>query len=115
MIWKLAQRIATSPSERLLKKAAEWNPDLSSRYRTSRAIGRPRKRWEDDINKFLKQEIEENEKPIERGNQTKKNLDQHCQRPKKMGSVRRKLHKDRVSMTEAEMKTQSPSPNQEKM
>ena len=29
MKWKLALRIATSPSERWLKKAAEWNPDLS--------------------------------------------------------------------------------------
>ena len=47
MKWKLALRIATSPSERWLKKAAEWNPELSSRYRTNRAIGRPRKRWED--------------------------------------------------------------------
>ena len=72
MKWKLALRIATSPSERWLKKAAEWNPDLSSRYRTNRAIGRPRKRWEDDINEFLKQEFEENENPIERGNQTNK-------------------------------------------
>ena len=71
MKWKLAQRIATSPSERWLKKAAEWNPDLSSRYRTNRAIGRPRKRWE-DINEFPKQEFEENENPIERGNQTNK-------------------------------------------
>ena len=53
---KLALRIAASPSERWLKKAAEWNPDLSSRYQTNRAIGRPRKRWEDDIssNKYLK-------------------------------------------------------------
>ena len=72
MKWKLALRIATSPSERWLKKAAEWNPDLSSRYRTNRAIGRPRKRWEDDINDFLKQEFEENENPIERSNQTNK-------------------------------------------
>ena len=68
MKWKLALRIATSPSERWLKKAAEWNPELSSRYRTNRAIGRPRKRWEDDINDFLKQTIEEKDKdePIER-------------------------------------------------
>ena len=72
MKWKLAQKIATSPSERWLKKAAEWNPDLSSRYRTNRALGRPRKRWEDDINEFLKQEFEENGNPIERGNQTNK-------------------------------------------
>ena len=31
MKWKLALRIETSPSERWFKKAAEWNPDLSSR------------------------------------------------------------------------------------
>ena len=75
MKWKLALRIATSPSERWLKKAAEWNPDLSSRYRTNRAIGRPRKRWEDDINDFLKQILEEKEKdePIERRIQNNNN------------------------------------------
>ena len=51
-----------------LKKAAEWNPELSSRYRTNRTIGRPRKRWEDDINDFLKQNLDEkeNEEPPER-------------------------------------------------
>ena len=53
MKWRLALRIATSPSERWLIKAAEWNPEFSS-TRTNRAIGRPRKRWEDDINEFLK-------------------------------------------------------------
>ena len=72
MKWKLALRIATSPSERWLKKAAEWNPELSSRYRTNRAIGRLRKRWEDDINAFLKQDFGENENPIESSNQTNK-------------------------------------------
>ena len=75
MKWKLALRIATSPSERWLKKAAEWNPELSSRYRTNRAIDRPRKRWEDDINDFLKQILEEkeNEEPIERKIQNNNN------------------------------------------
>ena len=72
MKWKLTLRIATSLSERWLKKAAEWNPELSSRYRTNRAIGRPRKRWEDDINEFFKQEFEENENPIESSNKTNK-------------------------------------------
>ena len=62
MKWKLALRIASLPSERWLKKAAEWNPELSSRCRTNRAIGRPKKRWEDDINDFLKQIHEEKEK-----------------------------------------------------
>ena len=55
MKWRLAMRIATSPSERWLIKAAEWNPELSSKYRTNRSIGRPRKRWEDVIHEFLKQ------------------------------------------------------------
>ena len=38
-------------------------------------MGRPRKRWEDDINDFLKQVLEEkeNEDPIERRNQTNNN------------------------------------------
>ena len=69
---KLALRIATSPSDRWLRKAAEWNPDLSSRYRINRAIGRPRKRWEDDVNEFFKQEFEDTKDPIESYNQTNK-------------------------------------------
>ena len=81
MKWKLALRIATSPCERWLNKAAEWNPDLSSRYRTNRAIGRPRKRWEGDINEFLKQEFEEHEKPNREKQSNQQDLDQHCLRP----------------------------------
>ena len=89
MKWKLALRIATSPSERWLKKAAEWNPNLSSRYRTNRAVGRPRKRWEDDINDFLKQVLEEreNEEPIERRIQTNNNWINIAKELEKMGST----------------------------
>ena len=65
-------RITTSPSERWLIKAAEWNPELSSKYRTNRAIGRPRKRWEDDINEFLKRVEEETENLTESSNQVNK-------------------------------------------
>ena len=32
---------------------------MSSKYMTSRSIGRPKKRWEDDINDFLKQIYDE--------------------------------------------------------
>ena len=53
-------------------KAAEWNLELSSKYRTNRTIGRPRKRWEDDINEFLKQEFEETENLTESSNQINK-------------------------------------------
>ena len=70
--WRLAMRIALSPSERWLIKAAEWNPGLSSKYRTNRAIGRPTKRWEDDINEFLKQVEEEAENLTESSNQINK-------------------------------------------
>ena len=65
-------RIATSPIERWLIKAAEWNPEFSSKYRTNRAIGRPRKRWEGDINEFLKQVEEETENLTESSNQINK-------------------------------------------
>ena len=43
MKWRLAMRIASSPNERWLIKAAEWNPELSSKYRTNRSNGGPRK------------------------------------------------------------------------
>ena len=72
MKWRLAMRIATSPSERWLIEAAEWNPEFSSKYRTNRAIGRPRKRWEDDINEFLKFVEEETENLTESSNQINK-------------------------------------------
>ena len=73
MKWRLAMRIATSLNERWLIKAAEWNPELSSIYRTNRSIGRPRKRWEDDINEFRKQKEEETENQTESRNQINKN------------------------------------------
>ena len=72
MKWKLAMRIATSPSDRWLRKVADWNLELSTRYRINRAVGRPRNRWEDDINEFLKQEFEDAKDPIESSNQTNK-------------------------------------------
>ena len=83
MKWRLAMRIATSPSERWLLKAAGWNPEFSSKYRTNRSSGRPRKRWEDDINEFLKQVEEETENLTENGNQINKNLNQHSQKNRK--------------------------------
>ena len=55
-----------------MMKAADWNPELSSKYRTNRAIGRPMKRWEDDINEFLKIEDDETENFIESSSQINK-------------------------------------------
>ena len=72
MNWRLALRIVSLPSERWIVKAAEWNPELSSRYKTYRAIGRPRRRWEDDINEFLKLEETETEISTESDNNCNK-------------------------------------------
>ena len=72
MKWRLAMRIALSPSERWLIKAAEWNPELRSKHRTNRAIGRPRKRWEEYINEFFKHVEGETEILTENSNQIHK-------------------------------------------
>ena len=34
MKWRLALRIASLPGERWIVKAAEWNPELSSKHKT---------------------------------------------------------------------------------
>ena len=106
MKWKLALRIATSPSERWLKKAAEWNPELSSRYRTNRTIGRPRKRWEDDINDFLKQNLDEkeNEEPIERKSQNNNIWINTAKDRKEWARLEEKIHNEMCKMTEKEIR-----------
>ena len=37
-------RVASIPQERWARKAAEWNPGLSTKTRTYRAAGRPKKK-----------------------------------------------------------------------
>ena len=83
MKWRLAMRIATSPNERWFIKAAEWNPELSSKCRTNRAIGRPRKRREDDINEFLKLEKDDT-----------KNFTESSSHINKIGSAQQKTAED---------------------
>ena len=90
MKWRLAMRIATSPNERWLIKAAEWNPELSSKYRTNRSIGRPRKRWEDDTNELLKQNKDETENLTERSNHINKNWIHTAKRTAEDGQYSRK-------------------------
>ena len=72
MKWRLALRLASLPSERWIVKVAEWNPELSSRYKTYRAIGGPGRRWEDDINEFTKLEETKTEISTESDNKYKK-------------------------------------------
>ena len=55
--------------ERWVMKAGAWNPELSTKYKIYRAVGRPKKRWEDDINDFLRPErIEDETRNVERNN-----------------------------------------------
>ena len=54
--WRMAMRIASLPQERWTTKIIEWNLGLDNKIRTNSSIGRPRKRWEDDISEFLRPE-----------------------------------------------------------
>ena len=51
---------------------SEWNLELSSRCKTYRANGRPKRRWEYDINELLKLEDNETENSIENDNKYNK-------------------------------------------
>ena len=62
MMWRMAMRNASLPEERWTSKIIEWNPGQDNKIRTSRSVGRPRKRWEDDINEFLRSEETEEAK-----------------------------------------------------
>ena len=42
--WRLAMKIATPPSERWLIKAAEWNPELSSKDTTEQSNRKTKKK-----------------------------------------------------------------------
>ena len=69
MKWRLAMRLASLPEERWVMKSAGWNPELSTKYKTYRAVGSPKKRWDDEINDFLSPERTEDEiSNVERNN-----------------------------------------------
>ena len=57
--WRHALRHPTQSKERWTRKAAEWNPGLDKSSNTQRRAGRPAKRWEDDLNDFVKAEATE--------------------------------------------------------
>ena len=57
MKWRLVMTNASSPEERWVMKAAGRNPELSTKYKTYKAVGRPKKGREDEINDFLRPEM----------------------------------------------------------
>ena len=60
---------ASLPDERWVVKAAGWNPELNTKYKTCRAAGRPKTRCEDELNEFPRPERTEDEiSNVERNN-----------------------------------------------
>ena len=54
-------KCASLPEERCVAKAVGWNPELSTKYKTYRAVGRLKKRSEDETNENLRPERTEDE------------------------------------------------------
>ena len=55
--WRMAHRVSTQDSMRWSRLAASWQPALlfdGPHSKARRASARPKKRWRDDIEKFLK-------------------------------------------------------------
>ena len=65
----VSDEVRVTPRIKMKKKSSNMDPGLSIGAKATRGVGRPKKRWEDDINQFLKpEEIEET-----RGNNLKSN------------------------------------------
>ena len=91
MKWRMAMRIASLPQERRTSKITEWNPGLDNKIKTNRSVGRPRKRWEDEINEQLREEETAEAKGSDLKNyDTRKN---HAQNHKRMEEKRRNIRK----------------------
>ena len=51
--WRMTRRIVSLPDKRWTMRVFDW-PGLDNSIRTRRQVGRPKRRWEDDFNEFLK-------------------------------------------------------------
>ena len=54
--WRMARRIITLPAKKLNRRVFNWHPGLDNTIRARRQVGRPKRRWEDDLNEFMKTE-----------------------------------------------------------
>ena len=54
--WRMAPRIITLPVKRWNRRVFNWHPGLDNSIRARRQVGRPKRRWEDDLNEFMKTE-----------------------------------------------------------
>ena len=109
MKWRLAMRIASLPDERWTKKAATWNPGLSTKYQTNRPVVRPKKRWENEINEFLKPETETTKGNEMKNNDTWIKVAKHRERWKAMESE----HAETAAAISVDSATHSENPPQD--
>ena len=56
MKWRMARRIITLHRKRWNKRVFEWQPGLDPSLHPKRSVGRPKRRWEDDLNEFTRTE-----------------------------------------------------------
>ena len=91
MKWRMVMRLASLPEEWWSRKTAEWNPGLDNSIKTNSSVGRPRTRWEDEINEFIKTEETEDSK----GHELKKqrHMATASKAAKRMESKRRRIRK----------------------
>lgn len=52
--WRWATRVATQDCTRWSRRAIHWEPQHTERRQTTRRQARPYKRWDDDINTFIR-------------------------------------------------------------
>ena len=56
MKWRMARRIITLPEKRWNRRVFNWHPGLDNNIKARRQVGRPKRRWEDDLNEYMKTE-----------------------------------------------------------
>ena len=56
MKWRMARRITTLPVKRWNRRVFNWHPGPDNSIRARRQVGTPKRRWEDDLNEFMKTE-----------------------------------------------------------
>ena len=63
--WRMARRIVTLNKRRWNKRVFDWQPGLDPTLHPKRSVGRPKRRWEDDLNEFTGTEEEKDKAQYE--------------------------------------------------
>ena len=52
----MERRVISLPEKRWTRRVFDWHLGLDKSIRTRRQVGRPKRRWEDDLNEFMNTE-----------------------------------------------------------